>query len=55
MMTKLQRPHGASHKRGLKCSATVVRILLHGAKNNKNTRLSSESAKDFHHQKGVSS
>jgi hypothetical protein len=36
-MTKLQAPLGALHKRGLKCSATDVRIVLHGAQNNKNT------------------
>jgi hypothetical protein len=35
MMTKLQPAHGALHKRAVKCSATVARILLHGAKNNK--------------------
>jgi hypothetical protein len=35
MMTKLQRPHGAAHKRGVKCSATDVRIVLHGRQNNK--------------------
>jgi hypothetical protein len=56
MMTKLQATHGAAHKRAVKCSATVARIVLHDvSNNNKKTTPPSPATKDFHHQKGVSS
>jgi hypothetical protein len=54
-MTKLQPPHGALHKRELKCSATAVRIVLHGAQNNKKARRPDDPRKVPYHQKGVSS
>jgi hypothetical protein len=53
VVTKLQPPHGESEAGKVKCSATVVRIVLHPAKNNKKAPVVPPSRERFPSSKKV--